>query len=259
MQRIHSSRTRPDRINHAGFTLIELLTVIAIIGILAAIIIPTVGKVRDTAKKSECVSKMRQWGTAVRLMANDHKGMVPLNNAIGSDQGIYSDYFGSKKMVNSAGVLAWSQEVMSRCPSDPINDKTDPEYRSRSYTFGRPTLGTGSSKLKKVDPASFGLLSAGSSLTAYNLSAATNPSQLLLMAESHSLGGDNAYTIDDPDAGWTQHVAPMLKNTDSRLVRHAGIVNILFLDGHVTGFNQSKTDYNNPANRLTMIRWFSLE
>lgn len=43
----------------AGFTLIELLTVIAIIGILAAILIPAVGKVREVANKSKSSSNMR--------------------------------------------------------------------------------------------------------------------------------------------------------------------------------------------------------
>lgn len=48
-----------------AFTLIELLTVIAIIGILAAIIIPTVGKVRDSAKKAQCVSNLKQIGMTI--------------------------------------------------------------------------------------------------------------------------------------------------------------------------------------------------
>ncbi|MDB4474831.1 prepilin-type N-terminal cleavage/methylation domain-containing protein, partial [Opitutaceae bacterium] len=44
----------------AGFSLIELLTVIAILGILAAIIIPTVGKARETAQRAVDANNLRE-------------------------------------------------------------------------------------------------------------------------------------------------------------------------------------------------------
>jgi prepilin-type N-terminal cleavage/methylation domain-containing protein/prepilin-type processing-associated H-X9-DG protein len=65
-----------------GFTLIELLTVIAIIGILAAIIIPTVGKVRASARASASASNLRQIGMAATLYANDNRDViVPVRGA----------------------------------------------------------------------------------------------------------------------------------------------------------------------------------
>ena len=60
-----------------GFTLIELLTVIAIIGILAAIIIPTVGRVRATAKTGSCASQMRQISMALVLYQQENRGLLP--------------------------------------------------------------------------------------------------------------------------------------------------------------------------------------
>ncbi|MCU0791497.1 MAG: prepilin-type N-terminal cleavage/methylation domain-containing protein [Opitutaceae bacterium] len=74
---MNSAAITPTAAARRAFTLIELLTVIAIIGILAAIIIPTVGKVRESAKSAKCVSNLRQINMAVKLYVEDNKGFLP--------------------------------------------------------------------------------------------------------------------------------------------------------------------------------------
>jgi len=73
----------PMRIKKSsGFTLIELLTVIAIVGILAAIIIPTVGRVRASAKAAQSKSNLRQIGMATLAYLNENKGIFPYANKL---------------------------------------------------------------------------------------------------------------------------------------------------------------------------------
>lgn len=74
---------KPRLLAVRGFTLIELLTVLAIVGILAAILIPVVGQVRDKTKESRCVSNLRQFGVVIQAYAADNKGYLPPSDVVG--------------------------------------------------------------------------------------------------------------------------------------------------------------------------------
>lgn len=61
----------------AAFTLIELLVVIAILALLAAILFPVLGQVREKSRQGACLSNMRQLGMAVMLYAQDYDEYLP--------------------------------------------------------------------------------------------------------------------------------------------------------------------------------------
>jgi len=62
-----------------AFTLIELLAVIAIIGTLAAILLPALAKARERSRGTYCLNNTRQLSLAWQLYADDHEGLLPYN------------------------------------------------------------------------------------------------------------------------------------------------------------------------------------
>ncbi len=67
----------PPRSAPRGFTLIELLITIGIIAVLASMLIPTIGVVRDLAKRADCASRLRQCGMAYQAYIGDNRGLIP--------------------------------------------------------------------------------------------------------------------------------------------------------------------------------------
>src|SRR4051794_25131728 len=72
------SPTSPIRRRLIGFTLVELLVVIGIIAVLISILLPSLSKAREAAKRTQCLSNLRQIGIYLNMYANMYNQQVPL-------------------------------------------------------------------------------------------------------------------------------------------------------------------------------------
>jgi len=72
-------------VKRKGFTLIELLIVIAIISILAAILFPVFARARENARRTSCMSNLKQIGLGVMMYAQDYDEKYPLSTMVNDE------------------------------------------------------------------------------------------------------------------------------------------------------------------------------
>ena len=235
-------RTQAAPCRRAAFTLIELLTVIAIIGILAAIIIPTVGRVRASAKAAACASNLRQLASACLLYSSENKNLLipiasgssPTGTGAKTWRILAAPYLGQK---NGIGVLG--------CPSDEKISTFD-EARGLlppSYGINR-TIGL--HEYLTVVPQSKSVTSVVSpSLTilASDISFVDNPSA------SANEWTDNNRSLGSGNFGYARFPSDGSFTGDPWIPfpRHANKLNAAFYDGHVESVAPSRMLDNAPG------------
>jgi len=102
-----------------GFTLVELLVVISIIGLLMGISVPALSRARENARRTKCLSNVRQLRVALQMYADSHDGRVPPRDydagAVWVDR--LEPYYANRKLL--------------RCPTD--GRKVDVSYLMNGF------------------------------------------------------------------------------------------------------------------------------
>ncbi|MFA6962956.1 MAG: prepilin-type N-terminal cleavage/methylation domain-containing protein [Opitutaceae bacterium] len=220
-----------------GFTLTELLVVIAIIGILAAIIIPVVGRVRDSARNTQCQSNLRQTYIGYMLYVTEHRNFIPIGYASSAEKVQFNLSYTGGFMDAYIGSLPLDQQSSVGCPVQRAN-KEDRWKQSASWS-------------KNIFPRTFSLnvrlnqIGATAPKALRHISSFDSPAGTILISDGDNTdnGGDTDYYNSGIAPG--RYPEPVHNNRG----------NAVFLDGHIGALTRSEVP-TNTATREAFLFWY---
>jgi prepilin-type processing-associated H-X9-DG protein/prepilin-type N-terminal cleavage/methylation domain-containing protein len=218
-----------------AFTLIELLTVVAIIALLIAILLPSLRSAREQGKCTVCLSNMRQIGLAMQDYAMQNREAIPAM-ACPAYSAPEENYWLCvlQRYAN--------QPLIARCLNDkterPFLDWSDPpgdhdtwkDYRWSSYAINACLVVLPNTDPDEVYPP-----------RRDRLNRIPHPESVIYLAEVRSGGGEYEWDSADHIHAdlWDSPEDP--KNKGVAWDRHLKESNYLFADGHVGTLDWKKT------------------
>lgn len=232
---MHPSPTR------AGFTLVELLVVITIVSILAAMLLPALRQARSAARKTACISNLRQIGVAIlNYCVEQNDGAFPAQGRWQASWMVRispylgwsgsSTFAGTNEMATTDGRLHTFTTQDNR-----VDHKVGAFICPESYRTGRGWLYysgyyglnlTLTNGRPDLDPNNATAVAAWARRR--TLRTVQNPSKLILVGDCNIFAPDQMR--DYTESMWKLAGSPP---RNARLRAHDWSLNFLFVDGHV--------------------------